>query len=62
MVPSPSSPVTRHVFVSFVPSITPDTGRSQHNTLHQSLTCTQSSIYPVKMNQAKIQREREWRT
>ena len=41
VVPSPSSPVTRHVFVSFVPSITPDTGRSQHNTLHQSLTCIQ---------------------
>ena len=32
VVPSPSSPVTRHVFVSFVPSITPDTGRSQHPT------------------------------
>ena len=41
VVPSPSSPVTRHVFVSFVPSITHDTGRSQHNTLHQSLTCIQ---------------------
>ena len=24
-----------------MPSITPDTGRSQHNTLHQSLTCIQ---------------------
>ena len=30
--PVPGSRVTRHVFVSFVPSITPDTGRSQHPT------------------------------
>ena len=30
--PVPGSRVTRHVFVSFVTSITPDTGRSQQHT------------------------------
>ena len=44
--PVPGSRVTRHVFVTFVTSITPDTGRSQQHTQHQSMYLVQYLYSP----------------